>query len=406
MSGNPPRLHRRATRSHSTEPPPKFQFNFKKLKELLCCLFAEKINDVNQPNDRINRLTTTTTPRKLSAKSTNSSEPSNNLKIQQRKSQSSRRGSRRSIRAAINERKEMENLIQAHNNQENNNNNNLDIEPRNSRMSISNRQSVNSNIMTKETEKQILKNFRKQTRMNTANNLRRNSTVGEQMQMELRRTSQLRRGSRAEVSSDMWEKLQSINLNGGLRINNNDVSTTRSGITLAVEQVPEENEDNENNNNNHQNSEENNSYNYDSSRTSGGYVIGLIQNSDSVDNNNNDNNQNSEENNNNRLTQPNHRSSILKQTPSNMSVQSQSNKPPISVNSCLLAASYASKLQDKTRKSRTGRRSSIAFGDETTVHYDKHDRNYDRRGSFLHQQSRSILNIPVIEEGTEQENNK
>merc|ERR1712173_10234 len=177
--------------------------------------------------------------------------------------------------------------------------------------------------MNKETEKQILKNFRKQTRMNTQSNLRRNSTVGEQMQMELRRKSvQLRRGSRAEVSSDMWEKLQSINLNTLNTLNkdqmqnSNNVSTRPSGITLAVEQVPEENEnEGEENNNNDKNDDDILHNNYDSSRTNGGYVIGLIQNSDSVD----DNKPNSEENNNNNNhNKPNKRSSILKPTASNM----------------------------------------------------------------------------------------
>ena len=129
MSGNPPRLHRRATRI-SNDPPKKITFNIKQFKKLLCCAFFDKINDVNQPNNRISRMTNSNN--NSSSRKSISENNSNNLKIQQRKSQSSRRGSRRSIRAAINERKEMENLIQAQNNE-----NNLEIEQRNSRMSIS-----------------------------------------------------------------------------------------------------------------------------------------------------------------------------------------------------------------------------------------------------------------------------
>jgi len=405
---NPPRLHRRRTKAH-TEEPPKLTFNFKKLKDLLCC-HVEKI-DFSQPtNDpRVSKMTTRSQRKSLADK--NTLQP-------QRKSQANggRRGSRRSIRAAINDRKEMENMIQEQNNT---NTNNLlgaaeegEVGRRGSRVSIS-KQGSSTGLKT---DKESMRAFRKQTRMNTAKNLRRNSTVGEQMQMELRRVSlagQLRRGSRAEVGADTWEKIQQLKVD-------RDPVQCRSGVTLAFEQVDEV----------HHEHEEHHEDNHDAqhnTNNSGGYSIGVVND----DENNNENTgttykigiETTEEqqddyfhgdeptgssqrkaSDGSELLGPSNRVStgIMKATPSSMSVQSRlSNmkQGPISVNSALLAANFGNKLHKKSNDRKNSRRSSIAFGDETTVHYDKHDRTYDRRGSFLHQQSRSILNIPVIEEG-------
>ena len=45
---NPPRLHRRQTRTHPNNSPPKLAFNFKKLKELLCTMWKnEKMGVLN-----------------------------------------------------------------------------------------------------------------------------------------------------------------------------------------------------------------------------------------------------------------------------------------------------------------------------------------------------------------------
>lgn len=417
---NPPRLHRRRTKAH-TEEPPKVTFNFKKLKYLLCC-HVEKI-DFSQPDDsRISKMTT------RSRKSMGADNNNNSLRPQ-RKSMGnggSRRGSRRSIRAAINDRKEMENMIQEQNNTNTNNLLGADDgelgQRRASGVSIS-KQGSSTGLKN---DKETMRAFRKQTRMNTAKNLRRNSTVGEQMQMELRRVSlagQLRRGSRAEVGADVWEKIQQ------LKVDRDPVGPTRSGVTLAFEQVDEVHEHEEVH---HEHEENNHDAQHNTNNSGGGYSIGVINDDDNENNNENTGptyklgiqttegeeeqqddyfhgdeptgSSQRKESDGSELLGPSNRVStgIMKATPSNMSVQSRlSNmkQGPISVNSALLAANFGSKLHKKTNDRKNSRRSSIAFGDETTVHYDKHDRTYDRRGSFLHQQSRSILNIPVIEEG-------
>ena len=79
----------------------------------------------------------------------------------------SRRGSRRSIRAAINDRKEMENMIQEQNNTNTNNLLGADQEGevgrRGSRVSIS-KQGSSTGLKT---DKESMRAFRKQTRMNT-----------------------------------------------------------------------------------------------------------------------------------------------------------------------------------------------------------------------------------------------
>lgn len=404
---NPPRLHRRRTKAH--EEPPRPTFNFKKLKDLLnglvFCCHVEKI-DFSPTNDaRVSRMTTRSQARKSLA---------DNNSLKPRKSMGNgvsgnRRGSRRSIRAAINERKELEHMIQEQNNTNTNNLLGADEVGEVGRRTSAARASISKqgSSTALKTDKENMRAFRKQTRMNTAKNLRRNSTVGEQMQMELRRVSlagQLRRGSRAEVGADVWEKIQQLKVE-------RDPVQTRSGVTLAFENVDEGNENEENNdaqyNTNNSgpagysigvmNDDENNNETKGTTYKIGIETTGEEQQDDYF--NGDEQTASSKRKESDCLVTSNRVSTgIMKPTPSNMSIQSrQSNmkQGPISVNSALLAANFGNKLHKKSRE----RRSSIAFGDETTVHYDKHDRSYDRRGSFLHQQSRSILNIPVIEEG-------
>ena len=111
--------------------------------------------------------------------------------------------------------------------------------------------------------------------------MRRNSTVGEQMQMELRRVSlagQLRRGSRAEVGADVWEKIQQ------LKVDRDPVGPTRSGVTLAFEQVDEVHEHEEVH---HEHEENNHDAQHNTNNSGGGYSIGVINDDDNENNNEN-----------------------------------------------------------------------------------------------------------------------